>query len=77
MEVEDQMGQEGQENSLKIYREQLFISKSELARKAGISPATVDRIERGKGCHPETKWKIIRALGLEQYEGGKLFGDDN
>jgi DNA-binding XRE family transcriptional regulator len=71
------VGQEKKENLLKIYREQLFISKAELARKAGISPATVDRIERGERCRLETKRKIILALGLDLSEAGKLFGDDN
>ena len=75
--VEDRMGQEKKENSLKKYREQLFISKSELARKAGISAATIDRIEKGKDCHLETKRKIILALGLELSEARQIFVDSN
>ena len=71
------MGQEKKENLLKIYREQVFLSKSELARKAGISAETIDRIERGKSCRLETKRKIILALGLELSEADKIFGDDN
>ena len=71
------MGQEKKENLLKIYREQLFISKAELARKTGISAATVDRIERGERCRLETKRKIILALGLELSEADKIFGDDD
>ena len=74
---EDRMGQEKKENSLKKYREQLFISKSELARKAGISAATIDRIEKGKDCHLETKRKIILALGLELSEARQIFVDAN
>jgi DNA-binding XRE family transcriptional regulator len=74
--VKDQVGQEKKENLLKIYREQQFISKAELARKAGISAATIDRIEKGKDCHLETKRKIILALGLELSEAGKIFGDE-
>ncbi len=70
------MMEEKGRNSLKTYRKQVFISKAELARKAGISPATVDRIEKGKGCHRETRRKIILALGLEQSEGEKLLGED-
>ncbi|MDY6851713.1 MAG: helix-turn-helix transcriptional regulator, partial [Thermodesulfobacteriota bacterium] len=35
-------------NSLKTIREQLLMSKAELARKAGVSPLTIDRIESGK-----------------------------
>ncbi len=75
--AEDPMSQDRKENSLKAYREQLFMTKAELARKAGISPLTVDRIERGISCRLETKRKIILALGLELSEAGKIFGDDN
>ena len=71
------MGHEKKENSLKIYREQQFISKAELARKAGISAATIDRIEKGQGCHLETKRKIILALGLELSDAGKIFGEES
>jgi len=50
-------------NSLKVIREQLLMSKAELARKAGVSPLTIDRIENGKSCRMETMRKIILALG--------------
>ena len=76
MEVEDQMGQGGKRNYLKSYREKVLIGKAELARKAGISEETIDRIERGKSCRLETKRKIILALGLELSEAEKIFGDD-
>ncbi len=69
------MGRE-KENLLRIYREQVFLSKAELARKAGISPLTIERIESGKSCRLETKRKIILALGLELSEAGKIFRDD-
>jgi DNA-binding XRE family transcriptional regulator len=71
------MGQERKRNYLKSYREKVFISKAELARKAGISAETIDRIERGKSCRLETKRKIILALGLELSEAEKIFGDDH
>jgi DNA-binding XRE family transcriptional regulator len=70
------MGEEKKKNSLKTCREQVFISKAELARKAGISSATIDRIEKGKNCRLETKRKIILALGLELSESGKIFRVD-
>jgi DNA-binding XRE family transcriptional regulator len=73
-EVEDRMGQERKRNSLKTYREQAFISKAELARKAGISEETISRIENGKSCRLETKRKIILAFGLELSESDKIFG---
>jgi DNA-binding XRE family transcriptional regulator len=68
------MGQERKRNSLKTYREQAFISKAELARKAGISEETISRIENGKSCRLETKRKIILAFGLELSESDKIFG---
>ncbi|MBP1718931.1 MAG: family transcriptional regulator [Deltaproteobacteria bacterium] len=77
MEVEDQMEQEGKKNYLKSYRAKVFISRAELARKAGISEETIDRIERGKSCRLETKRKIIQALGLELSDAGKIFGEES
>ncbi len=61
-------------NSLKKYRERFLLSKAELARKAGISTLTIDRVEKGKNCRLETKRKIILALGLKLSERGKIFG---
>ncbi len=54
------------------------MSKAELARKAGVSPLTVDRIERGAACRMATMRKIILALGLPLEEKEKVFpgGDD-
>jgi DNA-binding XRE family transcriptional regulator len=63
-------------NSLKTYREQAFLGKAELARKAGISTETIGRIEKGKSCRLETKRKIILALGPELSESDKIFGND-
>jgi DNA-binding XRE family transcriptional regulator len=62
-------------NTLKKYREMLLLSKAELARKAGISTLTIDRVEKGKNCRLETKRKIILALGLKLSERGKIFGN--
>jgi DNA-binding XRE family transcriptional regulator len=63
-------------NTLRKYREKLLMSKAELARKAGLSSLTVDRIERGMSCRLETKRKIILALGLQLSEKGRVFGED-
>lgn len=62
-------------NNLKKIREGMLLSKSELARKAGISPLTVDRIEKGHLCRMETKRKIIHALGLKITDKDKVFSD--
>jgi DNA-binding XRE family transcriptional regulator len=64
-----------QANPLKNFREKLFLSKAELARKAGISTLTIDRVEKGKSCRLETKRKIILALGISLTEGQKIFGN--
>jgi DNA-binding XRE family transcriptional regulator len=63
-------------NSLKKHREKVLMSKAELARKAGLSALTIDRIERGMSCRLETKRKIILALDLQLSDKGKIFGDD-
>jgi predicted transcriptional regulator len=61
-------------NSLKRYPEQILISKAELARKAGLSVLTIDRIEKGKSCHLATKKKILLALDLDLSKEHKIFG---
>ena len=60
-------------NSVKEIREQLLMSKAELARKAGVSPLTIDRIEKGMSCRMETKRKIILALGFNLEDKLKIF----
>jgi len=62
-------------NNLKKIRENMLLSKSELARKAGISPLTIDRIERGYPCRVDTKRKIIQALGYKLSDRSKVFSD--
>jgi DNA-binding XRE family transcriptional regulator len=62
-------------NNLRKIREDLLISKAELARKAGISPLTIDRVENGYSCRVDTKRKIIHALGLKLSDKGKVFKD--
>jgi DNA-binding XRE family transcriptional regulator len=60
-------------NRLKKIRESLLMSKAELARKAGVSPITIDRIEKGMDCRMETKRKILLALGYKLSEKDTLF----
>ena len=50
------------------------MSKAELARKAGLSTLTIDRVEAGRPCRLETKRKIILALGLRVSDKERLFG---
>jgi len=60
-------------NTVKKIREAQLLSKAELARKAGVSPLTIDRIEKGKDCRMETKRKIILALGYKLSDKDKIF----
>jgi DNA-binding XRE family transcriptional regulator len=60
-------------NNVKRLREARMISKAECARSAGISPVTLDRIERGMACRMATKRKITLALGLKISEKNKVF----
>ena len=57
-----------------------MISKVELARKTGLSPKTITRIEQGLACRVETKRKIIGTLGsinLDENEVIASFIRDN
>ncbi|HLG18311.1 MAG TPA: helix-turn-helix transcriptional regulator [Bdellovibrionota bacterium] len=60
-------------NNVRKFREQLLMSKAELAKAAGLSVLTVDRVEGGKLCRMATKRKIIKALGLTLAEKDKVF----
>jgi transcriptional regulator with XRE-family HTH domain len=46
------------------YRESRLLSRYELARKAGLSPSSVYRIENGLEVSTSTQRKVIVALGL-------------
>ncbi len=65
----------GTKNNVKAIRESRLLSKSELARNAGISVLTIGRIERGELCRMETMRKIILALGYRLEEKHKVFQD--
>ena len=51
-----------------------MMSKAELARKAGLSTLTIDRIEAGRPCRLDTKRKLLLALGLKVADKERLFG---
>jgi DNA-binding XRE family transcriptional regulator len=55
------------QSPLKVLRERLLISRSELARRASLSVMTVERIEKGKPCRLDTKRKIVKALGFNPW----------
>ena len=60
-------------NSVRQMREDQMMSKAELARKAGVTVQTIDRIERGYDCRVDTKRKIIEALGCKLSDRAKVF----
>ena len=62
-----------QNNNVRKIREAKMLSKSELARLAGLSPLTVDRIEKGMSCRLATKRKILLALGLKITQKNRVF----
>ena len=61
-------------NNVQRYRESLMMSKAELARKAGLSTLTIDRVEAGRPCRLDTKRKILLALGLKVTDKDRVFG---
>jgi transcriptional regulator with XRE-family HTH domain len=60
-------------NNVKKLREARMLSKAELARLAGISPITLDRIENGQASQMATQRRILLALGLKVSQKKKVF----
>jgi DNA-binding XRE family transcriptional regulator len=63
-------------NRVRHIRETQMMSKAELARKAGLSTLTIDRVEAGKACRLDTKRKILQALGLRVSDKEAVFGTE-
>lgn len=70
-----QLGGEVPSNNVQRFREALMMSKAELARKAGLSTLTIDRVEAGRPCRLDTKRKVLLALGLNIRDKDRVFGD--
>lgn len=66
----------GGKNHVQKIREEQLMSKAELARKAGLSALTIDRVEGGMSCRMDTKRKIILALGFSLADKDKIFPED-
>ncbi len=60
-------------NNVQRYREAQMMSKAELARKAGLSALTIDRVESGRPCRLDTKRKILLALSLKITDKDQVF----
>ncbi len=63
-------------NNVQRFRQALLMSKAELARKAGLSTLTIDRLEAGRPCRLDTKRKVLLALGLKVSDKDKVFGSE-
>lgn len=62
-------------NNVRKLRQSAMMSKAELARRAGVSPLTIDRVEAGHPCRMDTKRKILEALGLQPSAARDVFPD--
>ncbi len=63
-------------NLFQRLREAQMWTKTELARKAGISVLTVDRVERGFPCRLSTQRKILTAYGYSLSEIRRLLDEE-
>ncbi len=64
-----------QPNNVRKLRQAAMMSKAELARRAGVSPLTIDRVESGCPCRMDTKRKILEALGLSPSARAEVWPD--
>ncbi|MEE9382753.1 MAG: helix-turn-helix transcriptional regulator [Nannocystaceae bacterium] len=64
-----------QPNNVRKLRQAAMMSKAELARRAGVSPLTIDRVEAGCPCRMDTKRKILEALGLSPSARAEVWPD--
>lgn len=63
-------------NKVLEWRKKLLMSRSELARRSGLSVVTITRIENGKPCRMDTMKKILQGLGLSVKDKNKVFLED-
>ena len=63
-------------NGVRAARIERMMSKAELARRAGLSVLTIDRVEKGLESRMDTKRKILEALGLSLADRVRVFGEE-
>ncbi len=63
-------------NGVREARIERMMSKAELARRAGLSVLTIDRVEKGLESRMDTKRKILEALGLSLIDRVRVFGEE-
>jgi DNA-binding XRE family transcriptional regulator len=54
-------------NRVKKFREEVPLSMAELARKAGLTPQTIAKMEKGLSTRKNSELKVAKALN-KQYE---------
>jgi ribosome-binding protein aMBF1 (putative translation factor) len=54
-----------QPNNVRKLRQAAMMSKAELARRAGVSPLTIDRVESGCPCRMDSQAEDPRGAGFE------------
>jgi len=64
-------------NNVRKLRTERMMSKAELARRAGLSTLTIDRVEKCMPCRMDTKRKILEALGLTPQDRVAVFGEED
>ena len=63
-------------NNVKEIREAKMLGKTELAKLAGVSPLTIDRIERDMPCRIRSQRQIVMALGMKVSQRRRVFHYD-
>jgi len=61
------MAENMKKNKVKIFREAIPLSLSELARKAELTPQTIAKMEKGLSTRKNSELKVAKAL-QKQYE---------
>ena len=60
-------------NRVRELREDLLMTREELAERAGVSLRTVWSVEKGVPCRVLTKRRILEALGIPKEEHKTVF----
>ena len=71
-----QKGRDKRTNGVRQARIERMMSKAELARRAGLSVLTIDRVEKGLESRMDTKRKILEALELSLADRVRVFGEE-
>ena len=62
-----------EQNPIRKLREELLMTREELAERAGVSLRTVWSVENGRSCRVPTKRRILHALGVAKRRHREVF----